>query len=207
MEGGNLTQALENYAATNTRLTEPQISYIMLQSLKALSFIHSVARIHRDIKSDNLLMGAKGEVKIADFGNAVQLGSEDEKRSTMCGSPYWMAPEIINGKQYGREVDIWSLGIMLMECCDLQPPYILEPPSTALYLISSKPVPPLREADMWSAELKQFLSLCLQRDPNKRPQAIELLQHPFLHRACSSIDFLEVVFMDRRKKKDPCSVM
>jgi serine/threonine protein kinase len=113
---------------------------------------------------------------------------------------------VILGEKYGKDVDIWSLGIMLMECCDLQPPYILEAPAKALLMIPTKPVPPLRTADKWSKELKHFMSLCLQKDANLRPQAIELLQHPFLHCTCTASEFKEAILTKRKKSPKPCLI-
>eukprot|EP01114_Cavostelium_apophysatum_P016844 TRINITY_DN4874_c0_g1_i1.p1 TRINITY_DN4874_c0_g1~~TRINITY_DN4874_c0_g1_i1.p1 ORF type:complete len:716 (+),score=166.16 TRINITY_DN4874_c0_g1_i1:26-2149(+) len=133
MEHGNLFQVLSTLESSMQSMKESFIAYIMLESLKALSYIHGKHRIHRDIKSDNLLIGSRGEIKLADFGYAVQLSDEEEKRQTLCGSPYWMAPEVIKGEKYGKPVDIWSLGIMLIECCDLQPPFITESPSKGKY--------------------------------------------------------------------------
>jgi len=193
MENGNLYEIFKEMEASNRTLSEPQIAYVISETLKALSYIHGMHRIHRDIKSDNILLGKNAEIKLADFGYAVQLSDEEEKRNTICGSPYWMAPEIIQGERYAKQVDIWSLGIMLIECCDLQPPYILEPPSKALLLISSNPSPRMRNPDKWSNELNDFLSLCLSKDPQERPQAIELLQHPFLLTICPATEFRDNV--------------
>ncbi|PRP80591.1 p21-activated kinase [Planoprotostelium fungivorum] len=206
MSNGNLYQVLTDFESSKTSFAESQIAYIIAESLKGLSYIHGMHRIHRDIKSDNILIGGQAEIKLADFGYAVQLADEDEKRSTICGSPYWMAPEVILGEKYGKSVDIWSLGIMLMELCDLQPPYIMEAPARALVLIPSKPVPPLKTADKWSRELKHFLAACLQKDPEKRPQAIELLQHPFLHVTCSAAEFRDNVLTKRGKAAKPCLI-
>eukprot|EP00027_Filamoeba_sp_ATCC50430_P007767 CAMPEP_0168552008 /NCGR_PEP_ID=MMETSP0413-20121227/6486_1 /TAXON_ID=136452 /ORGANISM="Filamoeba nolandi, Strain NC-AS-23-1" /LENGTH=891 /DNA_ID=CAMNT_0008582591 /DNA_START=81 /DNA_END=2756 /DNA_ORIENTATION=+ len=197
MEHGNLYELLAGMEMARRTFTEPHIAYIVTETLKALSYIHGMHRIHRDIKSDNILIGANAEIKLADFGYAVQLATEEEKRGTICGSPFWMAPEIILGQKYGKTVDIWSLGILLIECCDLQPPYITEAPSKALILISTQPPPNLSAPDRWSKELKHFLSLCLQRDADLRPQAIELLRHPFLLNTCSAREFKEQV-LDKR---------
>jgi len=136
----------------------------------------------------------------------VQLSDEDEKRTTMAGSPYWMAPEIIEGEEYGKEVDLWSLGIMLMECCDLQPPYINEPPSKALMLITTQPPPPLQQPQRWSRELKHFVSICLQKDPSKRPMAIELLQHPLLRSTCTPKEFRDGVLSSNKKNSKGCVI-
>jgi hypothetical protein len=205
MEGGNLYQILSSLEEAKQLLTEPQIAYIITECLKALSYIHGMHRIHRDIKSDNILVGKNAEIKLADFGYAVQLSGEDEKRTTMAGSPYWMAPEIIEGEEYGKEIDIWSLGIMLMECCDLQPPYINEPPSKALMLITTQDPPPLARPERWSRELKHFVNVCLQRDPRKRPMSIELLQHPLLRSTCAARDFRDSVLSGRKNAK-PCLI-
>lgn len=96
--------------------------------MKALLYIHSLHRIHRDIKSDNILLNDEGEVKIADFGYAAQLTQQQQKRNTVVGTPYWMAPELIRGHDYGIKVDIWSLGIMVMEMAEGEPPYMEFPP-------------------------------------------------------------------------------
>lgn len=159
---------------------EQIISYIMTETLKGLSYIHMNHRLHRDIKSDNILLGQQGEVKLADFGNAIQLTIQQSKRKTMCGTPYWMAPEVIQKQNYGPEVDVWSLGIMLMELAEGDPPYMELSTTKALFTISTKGVPPLKDGKRWSSAMKHFLSCCVCRDPGKRPSAIELLQHPFL---------------------------
>jgi len=76
------------------RLTEAQMAYMTTEVLKALSYLHTVHRIHRDIKTDNVLLSMDGAVKLADFGFAVQLTEEQSKRKTLIGTPYWMAPEV-----------------------------------------------------------------------------------------------------------------
>jgi len=197
---------LTELSAARTLFTEPQIAYVISETLKALSYIHGMHRIHRDIKSDNILIGSNAEIKLADFGYAVQLSDEDEKRTTICGSPYWMAPEVIQGDQYGKQVDIWSLGIMVMECCDLQPPYILETPQKALFLITTQDPPPIRNGEKWSKEIKHFINLCLQKDAEKRPAALDLLQHPFLRCTCTGKDFRDSIVQKNKKTARPCLI-
>lgn len=182
MDGGCLTDILEQF--DTVRLNEEQIAFICLETLKALQYIHQKHRIHRDVKSDNVLLNTKGEVKIADFGYAAQLTQQQQKRNTVVGTPYWMAPELIRGHDYGTRVDIWSLGIMLMELAEGEPPYMEYQPLRALFLITTKGIPPLKDLDKWSPEFIDFYNKCLEKEVEKRPEAAELLQHRFLLKAC-----------------------
>eukprot|EP01126_Amoeba_proteus_P023744 TRINITY_DN2386_c0_g1_i16.p1 TRINITY_DN2386_c0_g1~~TRINITY_DN2386_c0_g1_i16.p1 ORF type:complete len:430 (-),score=99.36 TRINITY_DN2386_c0_g1_i16:131-1420(-) len=191
MDGGCLTDVLEQFETV--KLTEPQIAHVCLQSLRALSDIHRSHRIHRDIKSDNVLLNYKGEIKIADFGYAAQLTQEQQKRRTVVGTPYWMAPELIRGQDYSFKVDIWSLGIMLMEMMEGEPPYMEFPPLRALFLITTKGIPPVQQPEKWSPELLDFYGKCLAKDVQIRPFAEDLLPHPFLCKACRPAEFVPVI--------------
>lgn len=183
MDGGCLTDILEQFE-NGLKLNEEQIAFICLETLKALAYIHAKHRIHRDVKSDNVLLNTKGEVKIADFGYAAQLTQQQQKRNTVVGTPYWMAPELIRGHDYGTRVDIWSLGIMLMELAEGEPPYMEYQPLRALFLITTKGIPPLKDLEKWSPEFRDFYNKCLEKEVEKRPEATELLTHPFLQKAC-----------------------
>jgi len=196
MGGGCLTEILEQFDAL--RMDESQIAWVCQETLKGLSYIHSMHRIHRDIKSDNMLIGTAGEVKIADFGYAAQLTQQKEKRNTIVGTPYWMAPELIRGQNYDVKVDIWSLGIMLMEMAEGEPPYMEFPPLRALFLITTKGIPDLKSPSSWSAEFRDFTVRALEKDAEKRPSADELLRHPFLQKASGGAALFETV----RKAKE-----
>lgn len=175
LEGGALTDIV-----THSRMDENQIATVCSQCLKPLAYLHSQGVIHRDIKSDSILLTADGRVKLSDFGFCAQVSQELPRRKSLVGTPYWMSPEVISRLPYGPEVDIWSLGIMIIEMVDGEPPFFNEPPLQAMRRIRDMPPPKLKNSHKVSPRLQGFLERMLVRDPAQRATATELLQHPFL---------------------------
>ena len=184
-------------------LTENIIRYILKEVLLGLKVMHDQYRIHRDIKSDNILISIDGSVKLADFGYAAQLTCEQDARKSVVGTPSWMAPELVTGSQYGVKVDIWSLGIVGIECVKGEPPYLSETPMRALYLIATRPPPIVNEVDGWSANFRNFIAACLTKDPRARPNCDDLLEYPLMREVSPSdkSEFSDLLQTWRARKK------
>lgn len=183
VEGGALTGVIEDAI-----FTETQIARVCRDIIAALARMHERNIIHRDIKSDNVLIGSDGVVKLTDFGFAAVTEGRLGKRSTMVGTPYWMAPEVVTKKPYTAAVDIWSLGIMTLEMIDGEPPYMDQDPIKALYLIATLGSPEIKNPQELSPILRDFLDLCLRLKAEERPSAQDLLEHPFLKGPLASND-------------------
>eukprot|EP01094_Clydonella_sp_ATCC50884_P030526 TRINITY_DN99_c1_g1_i3.p1 TRINITY_DN99_c1_g1~~TRINITY_DN99_c1_g1_i3.p1 ORF type:complete len:420 (-),score=141.45 TRINITY_DN99_c1_g1_i3:178-1437(-) len=206
MGGGCLTEILEQWES-GVHMTEPQIARVARETLAGLAYIHSMHRVHRDIKSDNILLGSDGSVKIADFGYAAQLTKAKQKRNTIVGTPYWMAPELIRGQNYDQKVDVWSLGIMIMEMAEGEPPYMEFPPLRALFLITTKGIPELNNPQQWTDEFKDFTYKCLQKEVEDRPDACELLDHPFLQKACDGPTLVQAIEAASKAKENQLTAL
>eukprot|EP01126_Amoeba_proteus_P049663 TRINITY_DN5820_c0_g1_i14.p1 TRINITY_DN5820_c0_g1~~TRINITY_DN5820_c0_g1_i14.p1 ORF type:complete len:606 (-),score=131.54 TRINITY_DN5820_c0_g1_i14:396-2213(-) len=209
MDSGSLTDLL-NFHESNP-MNELQIRYVVWNVLKGLDFIHGMHVIHRDIKSDNILLNQKGAVKIGDFGFSAQLTTSRRKRTTANGTAYWMAPEVIQGKEYDTSADIWSLGILLMEMTEGIPPYMDLPELQALIQISKYGVPALQNPENWSKDLISFLSSCVMFKPSKRPSTKDLISHNLICSAATDTNMFRLVplieFVKIQKEKMKQTIM
>ncbi|KAI3957660.1 hypothetical protein MKW92_004941 [Papaver armeniacum] len=178
VSGGSIYKLLQDYG----QFGELVIRSYTQQILSGLAYLHAKNTVHRDIKGANILVDPNGRVKLADFGMAKHITGQSCPLSFK-GSPYWMAPEVIkNSSGCNLAVDIWSLGCTVLEMATTKPPWSTYEGVAAMFKIgNSKELPAI--PDHLSEEGKEFVKLCLQRNPLHRPTAAQLLEHPFVKNA------------------------
>ncbi|XP_048611652.1 serine/threonine-protein kinase 3/4 isoform X2 [Brassica napus] len=177
--GGSVVDVMN---VTEEALEEYQIAYICREALKGLAYLHSIFKVHRDIKGGNILLTEQGEVKLGDFGVAAQLTRTMSKRNTFIGTPHWMAPEVIQENRYDGKVDVWALGVSAIEMAEGLPPRSAVHPMRVLFMISIEPAPMLEDKEKWSLVFHDFVAKCLTKEPRLRPTADEMLKHKFIQR-------------------------
>ena len=188
-EYGNILTYLNRI---NNKINEELISTIIQNILFGLLFLHSNNIIHRDIKAHNLLLSSEGRVKICDFG--ISVNKYNINSNNRVGSPYWMSPEVIMREKYNEKTDIWSLGITCYELVEGEPPYSEFKPIIAMKKIIQNPIKGLKDNNHFSNEFNDFVKLCLNTDPNKRPNIPQLLDHKFIKKSGSKkllMNFIE----------------
>jgi len=161
-------------------LEEGLIKVLIASALLGLHYLHESKMIHRDIKAGNILLCRSGNAVLADFGVSARLSTLVSKRNTVIGTPFWMAPEVIQESMYDSKADLWSLGITLIELADREPPFSNIHPMRAIFMIPSRPPPTFQDESRWSPEMVSFLKRCLVKNPDERAGAKELLSHPFV---------------------------
>ncbi|KAL0346643.1 UNVERIFIED_CONTAM: Mitogen-activated protein kinase kinase [Sesamum calycinum] len=183
MDRGSLVDVIRQVKT----ILEPYLAVLCKQVLQGLVYLHHERHvIHRDIKPSNLLVNHRGEVKITDFGVSAMLANSMGQRDTFVGTYNYMAPERISGSTYDYKSDIWSLGMVILECAIGRFPYTKSEDQQSgpgfyelLQAIVGSP-PPSAPPDQFSPEFCSFVSACIQKDPRDRPSSLELLSHPFI---------------------------
>ena len=173
---------------------EVALATILREALKGLAYFHESGEIHRDIKAGNLLINREGEVFIGDFGVAAHI-KKGQKRKTFVGSPCWMAPEVVEQTGHDWSADIWSLGITALEIAEGEVPYQgMTAMKIILSIMNSQP-PTLNKHENWEKTFREFVGMCLQKDPTKRATADALLKSKFIAKAKDAA-YLKQHFLD-----------
>ncbi|NXJ02352.1 M3K19 kinase, partial [Psophia crepitans] len=180
--GGSISSIINRFGP----LPEIVLCKYTKQILQGVAYLHDNRVVHRDIKGNNVMLMPNGIVKLIDFGCARRLawvslsGTQSEMLKSMHGTPYWMAPEVINESGYGRKSDIWSIGCTVFEMATGKPPLASMDRIAAMFYIGAHRglMPSL--PDQFSGTAVDFVHACLTRDQHERPSALQLLDHPFV---------------------------
>uniref|UniRef100_A0A8C5F404 non-specific serine/threonine protein kinase n=1 Tax=Gadus morhua TaxID=8049 RepID=A0A8C5F404_GADMO len=179
-------------------LIESQIKVVCRQMLEALVYLHQIKIIHRDLKAGNILLTLDGDIKLADFGVSAKNTKTLQRRDSFIGTPYWMAPEVVmcetmKDAPYDYKADIWSLGITLIELAQIEPPHHELNPMRVLLKIAKAEPPSLSHPHRWSPEFRDFVKVSLDKNPESRPTATQLLEHPFVRSVVSNRPLRDLV--------------
>lgn len=193
MDVGSLTSVLDFLRDRRYLLSEAHVAYILREALRGLWAMHSRHCMHRDVKSDNVLVSSDGDVKLGDFEYSAVLTEGRPKRRTVVGTAWWMAPETVRSSLYDYAADVWSVGILAIECAEWVPPLFGMESAQAMDVIRTGVTHQgFRRPDMWSVSFADFVRGCLTRDRNLRYTVPQLLEHPFLEKACSKSQIANV---------------
>lgn len=174
-------QSMSELLRRRKRLTELEVQCYMVQIISALSYTHGKNVIHRDLKIGNLFISEKMEVKLGDFGLATKLDFDGQKRKTICGTPNYIAPEVLDSKLgHSFEVDIWALGVIMYTLLVGRPPFETNDVKKTYNLIKMNAYSFPDQVSV-SPEAKSLITQILKSDPTRRPTLNEILQHEFFH--------------------------
>jgi polo-like kinase 1 len=183
-------QTLNELLKRRKRLTEIEVQCYIVQLIKALKYLHNHRVIHRDLKLGNLFLTDKMELKVGDFGLATKLDFEGERKRTVCGTPNYIAPEILDGKTgHSYEVDIWSLGVIIYTLIIGKPPFETRDVKTTYKRIKMNAYS-FPENAIISEAAKNLITQILVTDPAKRPTLDQILTHDFFNQGTSIPKFL-----------------
>eukprot|EP00959_Pyramimonas_sp_CCMP1952_P063406 1325055-Pyramimonas_sp.AAC.1 len=182
--GGDLGGIVSKNRERESKLPELVILEWFVQLTLALEHLHSHHVLHRDIKSDNVFLtkpqGPKGKVAalLGDFGIARVLEHTNEAAQTMCGTPYYMSPELIRNVPYNNKSDVWALGCVLYEMLTLEVPFLASSMSELATMVLDKEPPSIHST--YSSGLRKLASSMLIKDPDQRPSCQDLLADPLI---------------------------
>ena len=177
-DGGDLSEKIKERKNKNGNFTESEILDYFTQICLAIKHIHEKKIIHRDLKSGNIFLMKNGFVKLGDFGIAKGFQRTIDKAKTMVGTPYYLSPEILEGKPYDSKSDIWSLGVLLYEMMTFKMPFNANSlPMLSVKIMRGNYIPP---PVIYTKDLRELVSKCLTLDQKNRPTIKEILGMPFI---------------------------
>merc|ERR1719277_1805737 len=175
-EGGDLSGRIKKMRQSGKSIPQDQILRWFTQSVLALKYIHDMHILHRDLKSGNFFLSKSGNIKMGDFGIAKVLECTAACAQTQIGTPYYLSPEICKGKAYSWGSDIWSMGCILYEMCARRVPFDAADLKSLIQKITKGPTPEMPSE--YSSGIRNLCKELLDRDPNRRPPAAEVLKRP-----------------------------
>lgn len=185
MDAGSLADLCQKQG----RVDQNVLAKITESVLQGLSYLHSNHTVHRDIKPANILLSTQGHAKVSDFGISAFVDNTLAQCHTFLGTVTYMSPERIDGQPYSFPADIWALGLTLLECCTGTYPYDASKGTMQLMIQLIEDECPLPDVGSnVSPELRDFIHRCMHKNPLKRPTAVELLRHPFVHSQASLVN-------------------